>query len=149
MNTAPYGSWKSPIASDLIVSSSIRLGSIALDDGKVYWNEGRPTEGGRNVIVGYSDRGYIDITPKHMNVRSQVHEYGGGEYLLEDGRLYFSNFSDRGIYRQVGDNAPQRLTPENNCRYRELLPNLLAPSLDSSSYYNIHQDVFCSYRDVT
>ena len=119
MNTAPYGSWKSPISSDLIVSSSIRLGAIALDDGKVYWNEGRPTEGGRNVIMGYDDRSYIEITPKDKNVRSQVHEYGGGEYLIEDGRLYFSNFSDRGIYRQVGDNAPQRLTPENNCRYAD------------------------------
>ncbi len=119
MNTAPYGSWKSPISSDLIVSSSIRLGAIALDHGEIYWNEGRPTEGGRNVIMGYSDRGYEEITPKNMSVRSQVHEYGGGEYLAEDGRIYFSNYSDRCIYRQVGDNAPQKLTPENNYRYAD------------------------------
>ena len=51
MSVAPYGSWKSPISSDLIVSSSIRLGAIAIDGGNVYWNEGRPTERGRNVIM--------------------------------------------------------------------------------------------------
>ena len=103
MPVAPYGSWKSPISSDLIVSSSIRLGAIAINGGNVYWNEGRPTEGGRNVIMRYSDDGnYREMTPASLNVRSQVHEYGGGEYMVQDGRIYFSNFSDRCIYRKVG-----------------------------------------------
>lgn len=50
--TAPVGEWISPITSQSIVSQSIRLGSPRLAaDGFVYWNEGRPTEGGRQVLV--------------------------------------------------------------------------------------------------
>ncbi|MBD2188584.1 S9 family peptidase [Pseudanabaena mucicola] len=124
MSVAPYGSWKSPISSDLIVSSSIRLGSAAIDNGNIYWNEGRPTEGGRNLLMRYDNAGnsaenYRELTPAGLNVRSQVHEYGGGEYLVQDGRIYFTNFSDRCIYRQIGDNAPQPLTAVNDYRYAD------------------------------
>ncbi len=122
MPVAPYGSWKSPISSDLIVSSSIRLGAIAIDAGNVYWNEGRPTEGGRNVIMRYNaDGNYSEMTPASLNVRSQVHEYGGGEYMVQDGRIYFSNFSDRCIYRKVGGGWPKPLTSESAYRYADFI----------------------------
>lgn len=122
MPVAPYGSWKSPISSDLIVSSSIRLGAIAIDGGNVYWNEGRPTEGGRNVIMRYNaDGNYSEMTPASLNVRSQVHEYGGGEYMVQDGRIYFSNFSDRCIYRKVGGGWPKPLTAESAYRYADFI----------------------------
>ena len=45
--TAPYGSWKSPITSDLIVAQSISLSDVRLDGGNIYWLEGRPQEQGR------------------------------------------------------------------------------------------------------
>ncbi|NUN64373.1 prolyl oligopeptidase family serine peptidase [Pseudanabaena biceps] len=122
MTIAPYGSWKSPISSDLIVSNSIRLGAIAIDDGQVYWNEGRPTEGGRNLIMRYDKEGnYREMTPNTFNVRSLVHEYGGGEYLVEDGRIYFSNFSDRCIYRKVGGSNCKPLTTESAYRYADFV----------------------------
>jgi len=122
MPVAPYGSWKSPISSDLIVSSSIRLGAIAIDGGNVYWNEGRPTEDGRNVIMRYNaDGNYSEMTPASLNVRSQVHEYGGGEYMVLDGRIYFSNFSDRCIYRKVGGGWPKPLTSESADRYADFI----------------------------
>ena len=35
--TAPYGSWKSPITTDLVVAGVIGLGQIALDDEDIYW----------------------------------------------------------------------------------------------------------------
>ncbi len=124
MSVAPYGSWKSTISSDLIVSSSIRLGAIAIDGGNVYWNEGRPTEGGRNVIMRYdSDGNYREMTSASLNVRSLVHEYGGGEYLVEDGRIYFSNFSDRCIYRKIGGGYPKPLTSESAYRYADFIWN--------------------------
>ncbi|MCB9150801.1 MAG: hypothetical protein H6641_18765 [Caldilineaceae bacterium] len=43
--TTPYGSWKSPITSDLIIADSIRLGEPTLADA-IYWLELRPKEGG-------------------------------------------------------------------------------------------------------
>ncbi|NEO03021.1 MAG: S9 family peptidase, partial [Moorea sp. SIO3I7] len=61
----PYGSWKSPITADMIVQSSVRLGSIALDEKDVYWIEGRPAEAGRNVIVRRTPDGKtVDLTPE-------------------------------------------------------------------------------------
>jgi hypothetical protein len=47
--TAPYGSWSSPITSDLIVASSIGLGEILLDGADVYWLESRPQEGDQSL----------------------------------------------------------------------------------------------------
>ena len=48
---APYGSWKSPIISDLIAAATIRFGGIRLDGDDVYWRELRPAEQGRSVVV--------------------------------------------------------------------------------------------------
>ncbi len=77
---APYGSWKSPITSDLIVKGSIGVGMVALDGEDVYWIEMRPSEGGRYVIVRHTPDGQTtDVTPKPFNARTRVHEYGGGE----------------------------------------------------------------------
>src|SRR5262245_2624615 len=45
-----YGSWKSPITSDLIVSGTIGLGQVAIDGADVYWVETRPQEKGRYVV---------------------------------------------------------------------------------------------------
>src|SRR5215467_11812420 len=48
---APYGSWKSPITSDLIVAQAITLSELCLDGGHVYWLEGRPQEQVRHAVV--------------------------------------------------------------------------------------------------
>ena len=61
---SPYGSWKSPVTSDLIVAGSISIGQTALDSDDVYWIEQRPSEGGRNVIVRRTPDGQAsDVTP--------------------------------------------------------------------------------------
>ncbi len=116
---APYGSWTSPITSDLIVAGSIRLGEIRLDGDRIYWSEGRPTEGGRNVIVGTTDAGQRDLTPAPLNVRTRVHEYGGGSYTVVDGVIYFSNFADQCLYRQPLDSEPTPITPQTPYRYAD------------------------------
>ena len=70
----PYGSWKSPITSDLIVAATVGLGQIVLDGDNIYWSEARPTEGGRNVIVRWTPNGHTtDVTPAPYNVRTRVH----------------------------------------------------------------------------
>ena len=48
---AGYGSWPSPITTDLIVAETIAVGQPWIDGDDVYWVEGRPSEGGRNVRV--------------------------------------------------------------------------------------------------
>src|SRR5215210_5354061 len=109
---APYGSWKSPITSDLIVKGSVGLSQPSIDGTDVYWSEMRPSEGGRSVIVRRSAGGELtDLTPTPFNARTRVHEYGGGDYTVQDGTLYFSNFADQRLYRQASGEEPQAITP--------------------------------------
>ncbi|HEV7903724.1 MAG TPA: S9 family peptidase [Pyrinomonadaceae bacterium] len=125
---APYGSWKSPITSDLIVQGSVGLGAVRADGEDLYWIELRPSEGGRSCIVRRDASGATsDMTPPAFNARTRVHEYGGGDFVVRDGAIYFSNFSDQRLYRQTtgdaADIAPQPLTPESNneLRYADMI----------------------------
>lgn len=120
---APYGAWKSPITAGLLVGGSIGLAEIVLEGDDVYWLEGRPTEGGRNVIVRRDAGGHtVDITPSGFNVRTRVHEYGGGAYTVVDGVVYFANFADQRVYRQAPGAAPEPLTPPGvDMRYADFV----------------------------
>ena len=84
----PYGSWSSPITSKSITAGSVKLGNVHYNPhtNNLYWLEGRPQEAGRNVLCKYdplndnaSERGGIDVmSSEESNVRTRVHEYGGG-----------------------------------------------------------------------
>ena len=120
--TAPYGSWKSPITSELIVSGTIKLGQIVLDGADIYWSESRPTEGGRSVIVRRSPDGTIeDMTPSDYNVRTRVHEYGGADFTVVDKTIYFANFADQRLYIQRSNLQPQPITPDTPMRYADIV----------------------------
>jgi dipeptidyl aminopeptidase/acylaminoacyl peptidase len=111
---ARYGSWKSPITSELIVAQSIALSETRLDGDKCYWLEGRPQEQGRFAIVSSDAAGTAttDLTPKPFSARTRVHEYGGASWTVVDGVVYFSNFADGRLYRtRDGVSAPGALTP--------------------------------------
>jgi dipeptidyl aminopeptidase/acylaminoacyl peptidase len=117
---APYGSWKSPINSDLIVSEMIRLGQIVLDGSDIYWLESRPKEGGRYVIVRHTPDGQMyEINPPPYNVRNRVHEYGGGSFVADNGTVYFSNFDDQRLYRQKPGGEPQPMTSAGGLMYAD------------------------------
>ncbi len=91
---APYGSWASPISADLIVAGTVGLGEPALDGDDVYWLESRPTEAGRTVLVRRTPDGRTrDVTPPPWDVRSRVHEYGGGAYILGANQVYLNGTS--------------------------------------------------------
>jgi dipeptidyl aminopeptidase/acylaminoacyl peptidase len=119
---APYGSWKSPITSDLIVSGSIGLTQPVIDRTDVYWVEMRPVEAGRSVIVKRDARGSIaEVTPPPFNARTRVHEYGGGDYVVRNGCIYFSNFSDQRLYVVRDGATPKAITPIADVRYADPL----------------------------
>ncbi|MEG3871926.1 S9 family peptidase [Microcoleus sp. Z1_B5] len=119
---SPYGSWKSPISSDLIVSGTVGLGQIAIDGDDIYWVEGRPSEAGRSVLVQRTPDGTIsDVTPHPFNVRTRVNEYGGAAFAVAGGVVYFSHFADQRIYVQTLNSQPEPLTPAANCRYADAI----------------------------
>lgn len=120
MSEAPFGSWASPVTSGLIVSSTVSLGAVSIDGDDLYWLEGRPLEGGRQVLVRRQPDGRAqDLTPAPFNVRTRVHEYGGGSYVAHGGSVYFSNFADQRLYRLLPGGAPEKLTTLGGMRYAD------------------------------
>lgn len=119
---ASYGSWRSPITTDLITARTIGLGQIALDGEDIYWSELRPSELGRTVVVRQTANHQIqDVIPAPFNVRTRVHEYGGSSFLVVHGTVYFSNFTDQRLYRQDFGSEPQAITPEAAMRYADYI----------------------------
>lgn len=117
---AVYGSWKSPITTDLIVSKTIGLGQLTLEGDTLYWSEMRPAEGGRYVIVRQPPEGQpVEVNPPPYNARTKVHEYGGGAFTVHQGIVYFSNFADQRLYRQEVGGDPQPFTPPAQRRYAD------------------------------
>ena len=83
-------------------------GSLVVDGDDLYWLEGRPMEGGRQVVVRRRPDGTTeDLLPVPFNARSRVHEYGGGAYTVRRGRVYFVNFTDQAVYQFRPGAAPE------------------------------------------
>src|SRR5215813_13607806 len=119
---AQFGSWKSPLTAELIVSESVGLNQPAILGNETYSIEMRPSEGGRNAIVRHSpEAGAHDVIGAPFNSRTRVHEYGGGDYLVHDGSVYFANFVDQRLYVTAGTAAPRPLTPEGRWRYSDAI----------------------------
>jgi dienelactone hydrolase len=120
-----FGTWPSPITAHATATQGVRLGAPSVDGNDVYWLEGRPAEGGRNVLVAMGADGALqELTPPGFNVRTRVHEYGGGGYLAHRGQVIFSNFADQRLYRfdrpaPGGAVVPEPFTPEGRWHYAD------------------------------
>ena len=78
---APYGSWRSPITAVLIAEGGVTPMWPQSIGESLYWNEARPLEDGRCVVVRRGpDGGIAAVTPAGVGARTLVHEYGGGMY---------------------------------------------------------------------
>ena len=116
---AAFGTWASSVSAEMLASAAVDLGEPWVEGDATWWLEERPAEGGRAVIVRgdpWSDS--VDVTPAGFNVRSKVHEYGGGSFVVRDGVVWFSNFADQRLYRQDLGEEPRAITPETEGRYR-------------------------------
>lgn len=120
---APYGSWSSPITSERIVAENTPIRELALDpeEGAVYWTEARPGDAGKTSLVCRTRHGRIvDVVTPPFDVRTRVHEYGGGSFVVSDGVLVFSNDADRRLYRIDPGKAPVPITPAGSSRWADL-----------------------------
>jgi dipeptidyl aminopeptidase/acylaminoacyl peptidase len=112
-STAPFGSWESPISAADTIAGVVGFTEPWVDGDSLYWLEIRPEEGGRQVLVTRDAAGAIrDLTPAPTNVRTRVHEYGGGAYAVHGGTVVYADFSNQRLYllREGVDAVP--ITPE-------------------------------------
>ena len=103
------------------------LGEVVVDGGDAWWAESRPDEGGRTVVVRRSPDGTVaDMVPVGVDVRTGVHEYGGGAWWVADGVLVYSDRADERLYRLHPAGNPAALTPapgaERALRYADGRP---------------------------
>ena len=107
-----YGTWASPISAEMVAEAGVRLSAPWLERDAVWWLEGRAAEAGRTVLVRL-DPGAdpVDVVPQGFNVRTSVHEYGGGAYCVHDGVAYVSSFDDQRLYRIDPESRPVPITP--------------------------------------
>jgi dipeptidyl aminopeptidase/acylaminoacyl peptidase len=110
---APYGTWSSPIAADLAARAGTRLTGGCLADGAAWWLEGRPAESGRTVLMKTELGGEpVDVSPPGFNVRTMVHEYGGGAWTQHEGVVFCCRFEDQRLYRIDPGSEPVPITAE-------------------------------------
>ena len=56
---------------------------------------------------GGSGSAPVACTPETVNVRTRVHEYGGGDFAVAGGRTFYVDFTDQRIYAlEAGHSAP-------------------------------------------
>ena len=125
---APYGSWASPFGIELLTAGVVGLGEIRARDGVTWWLEGRPDEGGRQVLVERDADGSLRrLTPEGFNARDRVHEYGGASYAVVADAAIVSDFATGRLFRVVAPERLEPLTAEGSWRYADLTPD---PSRD-------------------
>lgn len=105
-SSSPFGSWPSPISAESLVAGAVRVSETVLDGDDVWWAEGRPTEGGRTALVCNG----TERTPDGANVRTRVHEYGGGSWWVQDRVAYYVDFGDQQLRRLDADGTVTTLT---------------------------------------
>ncbi len=77
----------------------------------VHWLEGRAAEGGRQVVMrARPGAAPEEATPADINVRTRVHEYGGGDYLIRAGCLFYVDFTEQRVHRRAAG-SDSTLTP--------------------------------------
>jgi dipeptidyl aminopeptidase/acylaminoacyl peptidase len=123
-NVAPYGAWESPLTASMLAGANVRLSGIVLDGADACWVEGRPLEGGRSVLVRRAADGTVaELTPAPWNVRSRVHEYGGGAATVRGGTSWFVHDADQQLYRLDAGGAPRALTRGEGLRHADPSPS--------------------------
>nr|WP_205864132.1 prolyl oligopeptidase family serine peptidase [Planosporangium mesophilum] len=116
----PYGEWPSPISAADVARSGVTIGFVAAVGDDVWWDETRPRESGRTVVVRRRADGTVtDVLPQPWHARTRAHEYGGKAWLpvpAAPGRgpaLVFAHWDDQRLYLlEDGADEPRPLTPE-------------------------------------
>jgi len=125
-NIAPFGTWTSPISAESLVTGAASISEVIPDGDAVWWAESRPSEGGRVAIMRWHAGKTEELTPSDSNVRTTVHEYGGGAWWAQHNTLWYVDYQDQRIRVLRPDKAPQLISAEPPAprahRYADLRP---------------------------
>lgn len=123
-NVAGYGTWESPVLSELPAYGINTLTDIIVDDSDVYWIEQRPSEKGRSALMTARNGKIVDVLPEQFSIRTRVHEYGGKCIAISHGIIYFTNLEDQRIYKTLPGEKPVPITESAGMRYADFSINV-------------------------
>ena len=122
VTVAPFGAWASPFKIERLTDRVVFLTEPHAVDGVRYWIEGRPDEGGRQVLVRREPDGSTSrLTPEGFNARTRVHEYGGAASLISGDLIVVSDFVTGRLNRVVRPGELVAFTPEREWRYADAI----------------------------
>ena len=122
--TAAYGTWRSAITAERVAAGVRPVSSPRVAGDRLLWLEGLPQEGGRSTLMAQgADGTRRSLTPAPFNVRTRVHEYGGGAYAASADTVWFSNFADNLVYALQGEAAPVAITAVSTQRHADFEPD--------------------------
>ncbi len=117
MDALPFGTWPSPLSAADLAGGQVRIDEVRADGPDTWWVESRPTEGGRCALVHHDAAGgsVSDVLAVPWNVRSRVHEYGGGAYAVDAGTVVLCDLTTGRVHRiDPGAPEPVAITPEDD-----------------------------------
>lgn len=123
MSTLTFGSWPSPLTPGAMTAATRMLDEVRIDGADTYWLESRPWEGGRVVLVRHvgATGAVEDVVGEGVNVRSRVHEYGGGAYAVRSGTVVVTTMPDLQVQVVAPDGSLRPITPQGGFRYGGLV----------------------------
>ncbi|GGX74568.1 peptidase [Pseudoduganella dura] len=121
LQTAPSGTWPSPIGAAMVAAGATPLSSLAVQGLDILWLAGRASEAGRSTLLRLVGQRTDELTPLPLNVRSRVHEYGGGAYVADGDTVFFSHAADNRLYRKDGDAQAVPFTAEGRQRFADFI----------------------------
>ncbi|GAA2754331.1 S9 family peptidase [Amnibacterium kyonggiense] len=123
VTTAPYGEWRSPLTAEAVAAGSHAPDSARFVGDEIWWAE--PVAAERRTALLRSGSGGLEVVlPAPWNVRTSVHEYGGGAWTAVGATVVFAHFDDGRLRRLDWPGAePVPLTPEQDgVAYGGLVP---------------------------
>jgi dipeptidyl aminopeptidase/acylaminoacyl peptidase len=121
---APFGAWRSSLPISRLAEGVRHFAEPRALGGTRWWLEGRPEEGGRQLLVRLDPDGTLTrLTPEGFNARSRVQEYGGGALLVApsgaEPLVVVADFSSGRLHRVAAPGRLEPLTPEGAARYAD------------------------------
>lgn len=114
-----YGSWRSPISTEIATSQKNGLSQLKIRGNDTWWVESLAAEG-RSAVVRHRAGRIDEITDASLDVRTRVHEYGGVAYVLAPDAVYCSRRQDQMLYRCGETGGPAtRVTNIDGLRFAD------------------------------
>lgn len=114
--TLPHGTWPSPIDGHAVAASGARYGDMVATDDAVLFTKPDPDTSAMSLHRWTPGEGTTALADS-LDVRSRVHEYGGGAIMAGHAMVVVVDFEEQRLWRVDGTTATA-LTPDTQSRVR-------------------------------